>query len=388
MQPTAVTRKSRRPSASSLSADLSVCFALTNPSPSVRSLAMSTTAATAAALPSSVLPHAPKHADLQQDVGMKILLGGIANTIACSVTHPIDTIKVRLQLQSLAPPVSSSPLSTAAGAAGGVLPTRYLGFRHGLLAILREEGFVNGWYKGVQASLIREASYSSLRFGLYDVVKEIYEDKVFPNSAPSIGGTTPLYIKLLAGATSGAVGSALASPMDLVKVRMQSDRTGERYGNRFLFACKDIYQHDGLIKGFYRGVGPTTFRAMALTAAQLPSYDHMKVVLLQSPHFEEGLVVHMIASMFAGLMAATASSPLDVIKTKIMNECSKTAASPEQFQANKQLIRKAFMQVLQTDGLRGFFKGWLPNWMRLGPHTIITLMVYEELRAVMGLKPV
>lgn len=366
------------PSQDKRSVDLSVYFTLT------LSTAMSTTAA--AAMP-SVLPHAPKHADLQQDVGMKILLGGIANTIACSITHPIDTVKVRLQLQSLAPP----PVFTAANGVAGtasVLPTRYLGFRHGLLAILREEGFVNGWYKGVQASLIREASYSSLRFGLYDVVKEVYEDKVFPNSAPSIGGTTPLYIKLLAGATSGAVGSALASPMDLVKVRMQSDRTGERYGNRFLFACKDIYQHDGLIKGFYRGVGPTTFRAMALTAAQLPSYDHMKVVLLQSPHFEEGIVVHMIASMFAGLMAATASSPLDVIKTKIMNECSKTATSPEQFHANKQLIRKAFMQVLQTDGLRGFFKGWLPNWMRLGPHTIITLMVYEELRAMSGLKPV
>lgn len=329
----------------------------------------------------------PKHADLQQDIGTKIVLGGIANTIACSITHPIDTIKVRLQLQSLveAAPSSSVPPPSAAG----VLPTRYRGFRHGLVTILKEEGFVNGWYKGVQASLIREASYSSLRFGLYDVVKEIYEDKVFPNSGPSIGGTTPLYIKLLAGATSGAVGSALASPMDLVKVRMQSDRTGARYNNHFFFACKDIYQHDGLIKGFYRGVGPTTFRAMALTAAQLPSYDHMKVVLLQSPSFEEGFTVHMIASMFAGLMAATASSPLDVIKTKIMNECSKTSsASREDFHASKQLIRKAFADVMRQDGIRGFFKGWLPNWMRLGPHTIITLMVYEELRAMMGLKPV
>lgn len=330
----------------------------------------------------------PKHADLQQNVGMKIVLGGIANTIACAITHPIDTIKVRLQLQSLAPPIATTTTaaSTVAGSAG-VIPTRYLGFRHGLVTILKEEGLVNGWYKGVQASLIREASYSSLRFGLYDVVKEIYEDRVFPNASASIGGTTPLYIKLLAGATSGAVGSALASPMDLVKVRMQSDRTGERYGNRFLFACKDIYQHDGIVKGFYRGVGPTTFRAMALTAAQLPSYDHMKVVLLQSPSFEEGFTVHMIASMFAGLMAATASSPLDVIKTKVMNECSKTAASPDQFQST-QLIRRAFFQVLHTDGVRGFFKGWLPNWMRLGPHTIVTLMVYEELRKMMGLKPV
>jgi hypothetical protein len=43
---------------------------------------------------------------------------------------------------------------------------------------------------------------------------------------------------------------------------------------------------------------------------------------------------------------------------------------------------------LRTEGVRGFFKGWLPNWFRLGPHTIISLMVYEELRAKMGLRPV
>ncbi|OWY97670.1 Mitochondrial Carrier (MC) protein [Phytophthora megakarya] len=212
---------------------------------------------------------------------------------------------------------------------------------------------------------------------MYDVVKETFEDKVFRVSADE-RATSPLYIKLLAGAATGGIGSALVNPMDLVKVRMQADRTGARYNNNFTFACRQIYQQEGLVEGFYRGVAATTFRAMALTAAQLPSYDHMKHTLLTKTSLEEGVTVHMISSMFAGLMAATASSPMDVMKTQIQNEAKSGGSN---------VLGRAFMQVLRTDGVRGFFKGWLPNWFRLGPHTIISLMVYEELRSTMGIKP-
>ncbi|DAZ92883.1 TPA: hypothetical protein N0F65_011717 [Lagenidium giganteum] len=320
-----------------------------------------------------------KHLDQQHNVGTKIVLGGVANIVAASITNPIDVVKIRLQLQSVVAQTESGVVADA---------LRYHGFRHGLRAILKEEG-VAGWYKGIQASLFREGSYSALRFGLYDVFKERYDEWLLPKAPDGqpLAVSTPLHIKILSGATSGAVGSALANPMDLVKVRMQGDRSGLRYNNSFLFACRDIYQHDGVIKGFYRGVGPTTLRAMVLTATQLASYDHMKAVLVDATPLEEGFAVHIIASMFAGLMAATTSSPIDVIKTKIMNECSKTTASHEYFNSS-QLMRRAVIDVLRTDGVRGFFKGWFPNWIRLGPHTIISLMVYEELRALMGIKPV
>ncbi|RAW30639.1 hypothetical protein PC110_g13006 [Phytophthora cactorum] len=281
--------------------------------------------------------HAVGVAQRQQSVGLKILLGGIANTISAAATNPIDVVKT----------------------------------------IVQEEGWY-GLAKGWKASLLREFTYSGIRFGMYDQVKEFYEDQVF-HTPPAEHGRTPLYIKLLSGATSGGIGSALVNPMDLVKVRMQADRTGTRYNNSFIFACRKIYQEEGLIQGFYRGVAPTTFRAMVLTAAQLPSYDHMKETLLHHTPLEEGVTVHMICSMFAGLTAATASSPLDVMKTQIMNETKL---------GGRNVLGRAFIGVLRTEGIPGFFKGWLANWFRLGPHTIISLMVYEELRAAMGIKPV
>jgi hypothetical protein len=59
-------------------------------------------------------------------------------------------------------------------------------------------------------SLLREGSYSTIRMGGYDVMKN------------QLGATdpahTPLWKKITAGAVSGAVGSAIANPTDLVKV--------------------------------------------------------------------------------------------------------------------------------------------------------------------------
>ncbi|KAJ1560188.1 hypothetical protein HK405_007944 [Cladochytrium tenue] len=351
-----------------------------------------------------------KHAHLQESVGLKIVLGGCANIVSSCFTNPVDVVKVRLQLQALdaytaasaaaaatAPaavhvPGTATSKAAAAAAAADHPQTRYRGFLHGLRTVFREEG-AKGLMKGWQPSFLREAGYSGLRFGTYDAVKAIYETRVFRLTRGGGGGggdareSTPLYIKIAAGATTGGVGSAIMNPMDLIKVRMQADRSGLRYHNSLIFAVRDILRHDGVANGFYRGVGPTTTRAMVLTAAQLPSYDHAKEMLLTHTPLREGAVVHVACSMFAGLMAATASSPFDVVKTKIMNQCARTAASQDQFQSSRHMARM-FLAVLREDGVRGFFKGWLANWMRLGPHTVISLLVYEELRGRMGLTPV
>lgn len=43
-------------------------------------------------------------------------------------------------------------------------------------------------------------------------------------------------------------------------------------------------------------------------------------------------------------------------------------------------------QTLRHDGVRGFFKGWTPAYWRIGPHTVISLMLIEKLRAFAGLR--
>ncbi len=112
------------------------------------------------------------------------------------------------------------------------------------------------------ASLLREGTYSTLRMGLYDVLKDVLHaenprtlhiDLYQRNYSPS-PGTTPLWKKILAGATSGALGSGIANPTDLVKVRMQAQGTGpsvHQYPNMW-HAFAHIYRTEGL-RGLYKG---------------------------------------------------------------------------------------------------------------------------------------
>jgi solute carrier family 25 protein 14/30 len=140
-------------------------------------------------------------------------------------------------------------------------------------------------------------------------------------------------------------------------------------------------KQDG-IAGLYRGVVPTTQRAMILTASQLPSYDHTKTWLL-SRGYNEGIATHVISSIVAGFVCATATSPVDLIKSRYMNQ---------PFDAGKGVkyssMLDCIVKTVRSEGILSLYKGWLPNWMRISPHTIVTFVVYEKLRSMFNVRPI
>lgn len=158
---------------------------------------------------------------------------------------------------------------------------------------------------------MRESIYSSLRLGLYEPFKRL------------LGATdpknTPFYLKFLAGGMSGFIGSALANPTDLLKVRMQAWE-GTPHG--LLWHMKDVYAQWGLA-GFYKGVTPTVIRAILLNATKLATYDHIKHTLINLNILPDGYMCHFASSVCAGICIAIVTSPVDIIKTRIMNQGSK-----------------------------------------------------------------
>lgn len=81
---------------------------------------------------------------------------------------------------------------------------------------------------------------------------------------------------------------------------------------------KDVYNHWG-IKGFYKGVGPTIIRAILLNSTKLATYDHIKHYLINSGLLSDGYACHFVSSVCAGVCIAIVTSPVDMVKTKIMN---------------------------------------------------------------------
>ena len=79
----------------------------------------------------------------------------------------------------------------------------------------KEEGVKSLW-KGIGPGIHRQVLFGGLRIGLYEPIKDFYVGKDHV-------GDVPLHLKVAAGLTTGAVGITIASPTDLVKVRMQAE---------------------------------------------------------------------------------------------------------------------------------------------------------------------
>lgn len=310
------------------------------------------------------------------NLGVKLMAGGLSCMFISAVLNPMDVIKVVLQTQSQLKSLDSHPHPVS----DLILhPTRslyaharYHGAWHATKSIYKEEGYSRGLMKGITASLLREASYSSIRMGLYDSIKTLLAPK----------GTNKdefaFWQKLIAGASSGAIGSFLATPTDLVKIRFQSysPRHPNPYKNTF-HAFSHIYKYENGLRGLYRGATPTVIRAAILTSMQLSTYDQSKRILLQTGYFHDTTLTHLIASIFSGLVTTTAVNPADVIKTRIM--CDKSSTN----RLYKNPI-DCFYKTMKNEGPWAFMKGWLPNYLRLGPHCLVSLPLAEFIRKSFG----
>lgn len=179
---------------------------------------------------------------------------------------------------------------------------------------------------GLAASCSREIFYSSLRFAIYPDLRNLVR------SDSHHLGLTAFGEKFGAGLVAGAVGSSIANPADLLKIRMQSEPGKTGIDGRFvrgprqgqfrtykntIEALKDILRKEG-VRGLYRGVSATCIRSSLLTAGQLSSYDHSKQLLKASGLFSEGIPLHVSSSIVSGLVAATFCAPADRIKTLMM----------------------------------------------------------------------
>ena len=72
------------------------------------------------------------------------------------------------------------------------------------------------------------------------------------------------------------------------------------------------------------------------------------------------------ASFLAGFVATTICSPVDVIKTRVMGSHEKKG------------IVHLVADITKAEGLRWMFKGWVPSFIRVGPHTILTFLFLEQ----------
>lgn len=308
--------------------------------------------------------------------------GGVASIVAGCSTHPLDLIKVRMQLQGESAPAVQTlrpalAFHTTAAHTGHIhIPTPPPPPRVGPISvgvrIVQQEG-VAALFSGVSATVLRQTLYSTTRMGLYDMMKQKWSD---PKT-----NSMPLTKKIGAGLIAGGIGAAVGNPADVAMVRMQADgrlpAAQRRNYKSVVDAITQMTKNEG-ITSLWRGSSLTVNRAMLVTASQLASYDQFKETLLEKKIMKDGLGTHVTASFAAGFVAAVASNPVDVLKTRMMNMKVEPGMAPPYAGA-----LDCAMKTIKAEGPMALYKGFIPTISRQGPFTVVLFVTLEQVRKLL-----
>ncbi|KAI3373114.1 hypothetical protein L3Q82_006444 [Scortum barcoo] len=285
--------------------------------------------------------------DVPPSAAVKFVGAGTAACIADLLTFPLDTAKVRLQVQGEA---------RASAATGKGSAVKYRGVFGTITTMVRTEG-PRSLYSGLVAGLQRQMSFASVRIGLYDSVKQFYT-----KGSDHVG----IGSRLLAGCTTGAMAVALAQPTDVVKVRFQAQARSLGHARRYcgtIDAYKTIAKEEG-IRGLWKGTAPNIARNAIVNCTELVTYDLIKDTLVKSTP---------MTAFGAGLCTTVIASPVDVVKTRYMNAAFGQYSS----------VLNCAAAMMTKEGPFAFYKGFMPSFLRLGSWNVVMFITYEQLKRAM-----
>ncbi|XP_028276489.1 dicarboxylate carrier UCP2 [Parambassis ranga] len=297
-------------------------------------------------------------ADVPPSAAVKFVGAGTAACIADLFTFPLDTAKVRLQIQG-------EGRTSAASGKGTGPAVRYRGVFGTITTMVRTEG-PRSLYSGLAAGLQRQMSFASVRIGLYDSVKQFYT-----KGSDHVG----IGSRLLAGCTTGAMAVALAQPTDVVKVRFQAQAKSPGNASRYcstLDAYRTIAKEEG-IRGLWKGTAPNIARNAIVNCTELVTYDFIKDMILRSTPLTDNLPCHFVSAFGAGLCTTVIASPVDVVKTRYMNSALGQYSS----------VLNCVAVMITKEGPHALYKGFMPSFLRLGSWNVVMFVTYEQLKRAM-----
>lgn len=188
---------------------------------------------------------------------------------------------------------------------------------------------------------------------------------------------------ITAGAITGCIGACLGSPLFLIKARMQAYSPALPVGTQHYYrnsfdALSKIVKSDG-VRGLWRGVSAAILRTCCGSAVQLPSYNYAKTMLSKYGIIDpNSFWMYMAASSVSGVVVCAAMQPADTVLTRMYNQ--PIVVDPATGKRRGALYTNPFdclWKTAKTEGVLGWYKGTTAHFLRIAPHTIITLVANE-----------
>ncbi|KAK4215747.1 mitochondrial carrier domain-containing protein [Rhypophila decipiens] len=292
-------------------------------------------------------------------VATNLIAGGGAGMMEALVCHPLDTIKVRMQL-------------SRRGRQPGMAKRGFI--RTGVEIVKKETPL--GLYKGLGAVLTGIVPKMAIRFTSFEWYKQLLANK----ETHVVSGQALFFAGLAAGVTEAV---AVVTPMEVIKIRLQAQYHSmadpldiPKYRNA-AHALYTVVKEEGF-GALYRGVSLTALRQGSNQAVNFTAYTYFKKWLNEYQPQYEGVNLPSyqttLIGLVSGAMGPLSNAPIDTIKTRLQ----KTPAEPGT--SALQRIARIAGDMFKQEGFHAFYKGITPRIMRVAPGQAVTFTVYEYLK--------
>lgn len=277
--------------------------------------------------------------------------GAVAGAVSRTCTAPLDRLKVFLQVRG----------------------AEFASLRYCFKQLLKDGGVPALW-RGNGINVLKIAPETAIRFTAYEYAKRTIRGE---NS----GLELTIYQRFLAGAFAGVVSQSVIYPMEVLKTRLVLGQTGDHRG--IIHCAQKILREEGF-KCFYRGYLPNLLGIIPYAGVDLAVYETLKRSYLRShindehrklPKTEAQAYILLGCGVVSSSCGQLLSYPLALIRTRLQAVVGSNT---------KVSMIILFRQIYGNEGIRGFYRGFVPNFMKVAPAVSISYVVYEKTRRLLG----
>lgn len=261
---------------------------------------------------------------------LNFLVGATSESIAKTITAPIERIKILLQGQQV---IDS-------------LKVKYTGTYNCLYRVIYEQGFFALW-RGNMVNITKYVPTFALNYSL----KELFQKKLKKSHHSQ---KVQIGINFLSGAFSGGVTLLVTYPLDFSRTKIAVDISSSSRNYKGIIDCWKFYYPQHGIQGIYSGFTSCFIGIIVYRGSVFGCYDSFMHIF---PNQNSLLFKYLFSVLVSGV-AGMISLPLDTIRRRMIIEVGREVKEYEGSNL------KCFKRIYKIEGYKGFFKGGSANFLR------------------------
>ena len=203
-------------------------------------------------------------------------------------------------------------------------------------------------------------------------------DDAFQDTVPMTQARVPLLVaSLVSGAGARSISATLVTPLELLRTRLQASHGPSSFQSVIQPLYREVQQHG--LRVLWRGLSATLWRDVPFSAIYFAGYEGGKVLFTgagfgESPSstFWHEFGVSFTVAATSGCVAAVATHPFDLVKTRLQAEHENRHA-----RVSSRSLFHTLRRMFAAEGVPGLFRGLSPRLAKVAPACGIMMGAFE-----------